>query len=72
MLLMIVIPVLGLAIDAGVVFMIKAKLQASVDGAALASARGLSEALDLTSQQMRQPTAPSGGTTLIFRITGWA
>ena len=51
MLLFILIPVVGLAIDSGVMYLLKAKLQASADGAALAAARGLSQALDLASQQ---------------------
>ncbi len=51
MLFFIVVPIVGLAIDGGAMYMIKAKLQTSVDGSALAAARGLSEALDLTSQQ---------------------
>lgn len=51
MLFLLVLPLLGLAIDVGVMFMIKSKLQAAVDGAALAAARGLSQELDLASQQ---------------------
>jgi len=51
MLLFIIIPVVGLAIDAGILYAVKAKLQTAVDGAALAAARSLSRGLDLTSQQ---------------------
>src|SRR6185295_8363904 len=51
MLLTMLIPVVGLAIDAGALYAVKARLQTAVDGAALASARSMSEALDLTSQQ---------------------
>ena len=51
MLLFIVIPVVGLAIDAGILYAVKAKLQTAVDGAALGAARSLSRGLDLTSQQ---------------------
>ena len=51
MLIFITIPMVGLAIDAGVMYVVKAKLQTAVDGAALSAARGLSQALDLTSQQ---------------------
>src|SRR5437016_1119541 len=51
MLLFVIIPVVGLAIDAGILYAVKAKLQTAVDGAALGAARSLSRGLDLTSQQ---------------------
>ena len=41
MMLFIIIPMVGLAIDAGIIYTIKAKLQAAVDGASLAAARSL-------------------------------
>jgi Flp pilus assembly protein TadG len=41
MMLCVVIPMVGLAIDAGIVYTIKAKLQSAVDGASLAAARSL-------------------------------
>src|SRR5271170_1783942 len=37
-----IIPMTGLSIDVGFLYAVKSKLQASVDGAALAAARGLS------------------------------
>ena len=51
MLLFVVIPMVGLAIDAGILYAVKAKLQTAVDGAALGAARSLSRGLDLPSQQ---------------------
>src|ERR1700730_14330388 len=51
MLFFVIIPVVGLAIDAGILYAVKAKLQTAVDGAALGAARSLSRGLDLTSQQ---------------------
>jgi Mg-chelatase subunit ChlD len=39
--LMILIPLIGLAIDSGYLYVVKAKLQASVDGASLSAARAL-------------------------------
>jgi len=59
MLLTMLIPIVGLAIDAGALFAVKARLQTAVDGAALASARSMSEALDLTSQQAAASNAAS-------------
>ena len=47
----VVVPMVGLAIDAGLLFAIKAKLQTSTDGAALAAARSLSRGLSLGAQQ---------------------
>ena len=51
MLFFVIIPVVGLAIDAGILYAVKAKLQTAVDGAALGAARSLSRGLDLPSQQ---------------------
>ncbi len=46
----VLIPMVGLAIDGSILFLVKTKLSASVDAAALAGARSLSVGLDLTSQ----------------------
>jgi Flp pilus assembly protein TadG len=46
----VLLPMVGLAIDGSILFMIKAKLQAAVDAAALAGGRSLSVGLDLASQ----------------------
>jgi Flp pilus assembly protein TadG len=51
MMLFIIIPMVGLAIDAGILYTIKAKLQSAVDGASLGAARSLNRGQDLTSQQ---------------------
>ncbi len=46
----VIVPMVGLAIDGSILFMIKAKLQSAVDAAALAGGRSLSVGLDLPSQ----------------------
>jgi Flp pilus assembly protein TadG len=46
-----VIPVVGLAIDAGVLYSVKAKLQSAVDAAAMAAARSLSNGLTISEQE---------------------
>jgi hypothetical protein len=51
MMLFIIVPMLGLAIDAGIMYFIKSKLQTAVDGAALGAARSLSRGQDLNSQK---------------------
>ncbi len=51
MMLFVIIPAVGLAIDAGVMYVIKSKLQTAVDGAALGAARSLSRGQDIPSQQ---------------------
>src|SRR5579859_5589559 len=51
MMLFIIIPMVGLAIDAGILYTIKAKLQSSVDGASLGAARSLNRGQDIASQQ---------------------
>jgi hypothetical protein len=50
-LLCVILPCVGLAIDAAVLYAVKARLQTATDGAALAAARSLSRGLDLASQQ---------------------
>ena len=49
--LLMVIPTVGLAIDAGFLYAIRAKLQASVDAGALAAARSLSVGLTIAAQE---------------------
>ena len=51
MMLFIIIPMVGLAIDAGILYTIKAKLQAAVDGASLGAARSLNRGQDIASQR---------------------
>jgi Flp pilus assembly protein TadG len=50
-LIFLVIPSVGLAIDAGVAYTIKAKLQTAVDGAAIAAGRSLARGIDVGTQQ---------------------
>lgn len=51
MMLFIIVPVVGLAIDAGIMYMIKGKLQTAVDGAALGAARSLSANVSISDQE---------------------
>jgi hypothetical protein len=51
MMFFIIIPMVGLAIDAGILYTIKAKLQAAVDGASLGAARSLNRGQDIPTQQ---------------------
>ncbi|MBL8174570.1 MAG: VWA domain-containing protein [Bryobacterales bacterium] len=51
LLLMFTIPVVGLAIDAGFMFAVKARLQSAVDAAALAAARSLAVGLTIAEQE---------------------
>jgi len=50
MMLFIIIPMTGLAIDAGIIYTIKGRLQAAVDGASLAAARSLNLNQSITQQ----------------------
>jgi Flp pilus assembly protein TadG len=50
MLVLVVVPMVGLAIDGAVLYLIRARLSAAVDAAALAGARSLSVGLTLASQ----------------------
>lgn len=51
MLAFLLIPMVGLVVDVGVLYNVKARLQTAVDGAALAAGRGLSRSADPTAQQ---------------------
>ncbi len=48
--MILVVPMIGLAVDVGLIYALKAQLQASVDGAALAAARALSLSATTASQ----------------------
>jgi Flp pilus assembly protein TadG len=48
--LIFIVPLMGLVVDVGFLYATKSKLQASVDGAALAAARGLSIGVGLSAQ----------------------
>lgn len=50
MLVLVVIPMVGFAIDGGLAYMMETRLSAAVDSAALAGARSLSVGLDIASQ----------------------
>lgn len=51
MTLVFIVPMVGLAIDAGILYTVKGKLQMAVDAASLAAARALSRGTDDTTQQ---------------------
>jgi Flp pilus assembly protein TadG len=51
MMIFIIIPMVGLAIDCGVLYTIKGKLQTAVDGAALGAARSLSRGISISDQE---------------------
>jgi Flp pilus assembly protein TadG len=46
----VILPMVGLAIDASLLYAVKAKLQAAVDAASLAGARSLNRGMDISSQ----------------------
>ena len=50
MLVLVVIPMVGFAVDGGLAYMMETRLSAAVDSAALAGARSLSVGLDISSQ----------------------
>src|SRR5579862_3884414 len=51
MMLFVIVPMVGLAIDSGIMYMIKGKLQTAVDGAALGAARNLSANVSIANQE---------------------
>src|ERR1035438_9647664 len=50
MVAVVLLPLVGLAVDCCILYLVQAKLSAAVDAAALAAARSLSVGLDITSQ----------------------
>ncbi len=56
-LLVMIVPMVGLAIDSTLLYIVKTRLQGAVDGAALAAARGLSRGSDDASQIAAAKTA---------------
>ena len=56
MFLFVILPAVGLAIDSGVLFVTKDKMQTAVDGASLSAARSLSRGVDFASQQAAAAT----------------
>jgi Flp pilus assembly protein TadG len=62
--MVITIPIVGLAIDGSVLFATKARLQGAVDGAALAGARALARGIDNTSQT----TAAQNAATAFVKV----
>ena len=60
MTMIIIIPMIGLAIDASVLYIVKAKLQGAVDGAALAGARALARGADGATQIASAQSAARG------------
>ena len=61
MLVLVVVPMVGLAIDGAVLYLVRARLAAAADAAALAGARSLSVGLDIASQ-----TASATGTAQTY------
>src|SRR5271170_941580 len=70
MMLFIIIPMVGLAIDAGIVYTIKGKLQSAVDGASLSAARSLN--LNQTVTQQNGPASTFATSVVHANFpTGW-
>jgi len=70
MMLFIIIPMVGLAIDAGIVYTIKGKLQSAVDGASLSAARSLNLNTSVTQQSGPATTFATSVVHANFP-TGW-
>jgi Flp pilus assembly protein TadG len=72
--ILVVIPMIGVAIDGAIVFWVKAKLSAAVDAAALAAGRNPAVSPNTTAQQYVYANFPSGwmGTTFTVAPTGIA
>ena len=71
-LMVLLLPVVGLAIDAGVLYALKAKLSTASDAAAIAAARTLNVGLTLDEQQASAQTMAQSFFTANFRAGSWA
>lgn len=63
MMLFVILPVVGLAVDVGVLLAIKGKMQTAADGAALSAGRSLSRGLDFSGQQTEAEIRPGATIT---------
>jgi Flp pilus assembly protein TadG len=61
--MLLIVPMIGMAIDIGFLYAIKSKMQAAVDGAALAAARSLSDGATPSAQQL---SAQNQGVTWFY------
>jgi len=71
MVAVVMLPLVGLAIDGSVLYLIQARLSAAVDSAALAGARSLSVGLDLTSQTASATTTAQNYFSANFPTGYW-
>lgn len=69
MMLVMIIPVVGLAIDATVLYVDKARLQGAVDGAALAAAKALARGSDDPTQQVNAKVAAATYVMLNYPVS---
>ena len=72
MVAVVMLPLVGLAIDGSILYLIQAKLSAAVDAAALAAARSLSVGLDITSQTASATATAQSFFTANFPTAYWS
>src|ERR1039457_3478350 len=72
MVAVVMLPLVGLAIDGSILYLVQARLSAAVDAAALAGARSLSVGLDLASQTASATTAAQNFFYANFPIGYWS
>ena len=70
-LLLIIVPMMGLAIDGGILYMLKARLSQAVDAAALSGARSLNRGADLGSQTQNATDTATRYFNANFSSTFW-
>jgi Flp pilus assembly protein TadG len=68
----VLLPLVGLAIDGSILYLVQARLSAAVDAAALAGARSLSVGLDLASQTSSATTAAQNFFYANFPVGYWS
>src|SRR5258708_4778666 len=68
----VVVPMAGLAVDGGVLYLIKAQLQSAVDAAALAGGRSLNVGNDITSQTASAVATMNAFFNANFPLHSWA
>jgi Flp pilus assembly protein TadG len=71
LLLLVIVPMMGLAIDGGILYLLKARLTQAVDAAALSGAQSLSRGQDLGSQTQNAIDAATRYFQANFKANYW-
>ncbi len=70
-LLLVIVPMMGLAVDGGILYLLKARLSQAVDAAAFSGAQSLNRGQDITSQTLSATTTATNYFSANFKSNYW-